>query len=91
MDVVGPTGALGVRQSLAVQSETTRVGDARQRATNTGAARATQESTAVATTPSSGVPANPQTAQRAARAVAASDTQNPNRPLPRGSLVNILV
>ncbi len=90
MDVVGSAGAIAARQALALQSEANRVGNAGQRTANTDFARSLRDSGVTAAASGSDRTAA-QTAQRAARVVAASDIQDPNRPLPRGSLVNILV
>jgi len=91
MDVVGSAGAIAARQALALQSEANRVGNAGQRSANADFARSLRDSGVNAVAAGGTDRTVAQTAQRAARVVAASDVQDPNRPLPRGSLVNILV
>ena len=100
MDVIGAGGPLGSRQLLTAQSENTRIVRPGQAPGNRSAVRAPQatatsqsvkaQSAAIQPT-STGDPNTSQAARRASQAISAADIQNPDRPLPRGSLVNILV
>lgn len=99
MDVIGAGGPLGSRQLLTTRTQATQptqVDRAEQQASrNRGNARALQESTATQGTAAATDPTTARSAQRAAqqapRSVSTADLQNRQNPLPRGSLVNIVV
>ena len=91
MDVVGSAGAIAARQALALQAAENRVGNTGRQAAGADFARSLRDGGVDATSGSSDSQTVARTAERAVRVIAASDVQNPNRPLPRGSLVNILV
>ncbi len=90
MDVIGAGGPLGSRQILTAQLESTRVGGG-QSAGNRSFARTLQETGAAETATSVNDRNTALSSQRANRVVSAGDIQNPDRTLPRGSLVNIVV
>ena len=98
MDVIGAGGPLGSRQLLTAQSENSRIDRSGQSPGNRTPVRAPQETTAPQTTALQAAettavsdPNTSRTVRRASQAVSAADIQNPDKPLPRGSLVNILV
>ncbi len=91
MDVIGAGGPLGSRQLLTAQSENTRIGTPGQAPGNRSSARAVQDTAATEAAKAVSDPASSRTVRRASQSISAAGTQNPDRPLPRGSLVNILV
>lgn len=92
MDVIGAGGPLGNRQLLTSQTQSTQVDRAGQQAPgNRNAARSVQETAAAETQQAVTDPNASRTVQRATRAVSEAEIRNRDNPLPRGSLVNILV
>jgi hypothetical protein len=107
MDVIGAGGPLGSRQLLTTQTQVgqTQVGQSQvgqsqaapvdrtgqQSTSSRNFIRTLQETSNAETTQASADPNASRTTQRANRAISAADAQNRENPLPRGSLVNILV
>lgn len=100
MDVIGAGGPLGSRQLLTAQSQAaqtqaaqaTKVDRSGQQPARTRTSVQSVQETASAAPPQSGAETGAsRTVQRAGRSVSAADIQNRENPLPRGSLVNILV
>lgn len=91
MDVIGAGGPLGSRQLLTAQSENTRIGAPGQAPGNRSSVRALQETGASEAARAVSDPAPSRTVRRASQSIVAAGAQTPDRPLPRGSLVNILV
>lgn len=95
MDVIGAGGPLGSRQLLTTQAQASQATQVdrpgRQSAQNRNSVRSVQETGSTGAAQAAREPNATATERRASRAVSAADIQNRENPLPRGSLVNILV
>ena len=102
MDVIGAGGPLGNRQLLTTRTQAgqNQVGPTQatpvdrtgqQPASSRSFVRTLQETSAAETTQAAAEPNASRTTQRVNRAISTVDIQNRDNPLPRGSLVNILV
>lgn len=97
MDVIGAGGPLGSRQLLTTRSQAAQTPASpvdragQQPANSRNFVRTLQETSAAETVQASTDTSAARAAQRNTRSISAADIQNRENPLPRGSLVNILV